>query len=83
MTVLENSLDVSTIKTESHPFVPYVSPSTATPVEEGSPEQATILETFIKPKEDAEGKGKMPNGRYSGGQAESEELAREGKSIVV
>uniref|UniRef100_A0A3B3BRT7 Interphotoreceptor matrix proteoglycan 1 n=1 Tax=Oryzias melastigma TaxID=30732 RepID=A0A3B3BRT7_ORYME len=77
VTVLENSLDVSTIKTESHPFVPYVSPSTATPVEEGSPEQATILETFIKPKEDAEGKGKMPNGRYSGGQAESEELARE------
>ncbi|RVE57304.1 hypothetical protein OJAV_G00214780 [Oryzias javanicus] len=47
VTVLENSLDVSTIKPESHPF------------------------------EDAEGKVKMPNGRYSGGQAESEELARE------
>lgn len=81
--MLENSLDVPSVIPESHPFVPFISTSTVTPVEEGSTEQATKLETFIKPKEEAEGKMGRPNGRYSGGQEESKELVKEGKSIIV
>ncbi|XP_011488621.1 interphotoreceptor matrix proteoglycan 1-like isoform X2 [Oryzias latipes] len=83
LTVLENSLDVPSVIPESHPFVPFISTSTVTPVEEGSTEQATKLETFIKPKEEAEGKMGRPNGRYSGGQEESKELVREEKPKPV